>query len=417
MKIIFLNIIIHIESINQNFFQSTLFFKSNLNSLELKREDHIKFLLEAMDELSTSYQSLDASRPWLCYWTIHALNLLNVELEEKVKDRMADFLSKCQDKNGGFGGGPGQMPHLASTYAAINALVILGTKKAYDLIDRKALLRFYISLKKEGSFQLHRDGEIDMRGLYCVVSCAKLLNILTPELLQGLGDHVAKCQTYEGGICAYPGNEAHGGYAFCGLAALMIINETHKLNLESFAYWCSRRQMSFEGGFQGRTNKLVDSCYSFWMGGCFPLSHALLLAEKDELTESEYKTFEYVGWTPKKEFKIIKDSEKSSLKTHDKFPQVDSEFYFDQNALQEYILLCCQHSKGGLVDKPGKSRDFYHTCYALSGLSIAQHNPSGNHSVLGKKENILNEINPIHNICKDKVKQVYEYFKDKSYFE
>jgi hypothetical protein len=29
--------------------------------------------------------------------------------------------------------------------------------------------------------------------------------------------------------------------------------------------------MSFEGGFQGRTNKLVDSCYSFWQGGIFPL--------------------------------------------------------------------------------------------------------------------------------------------------
>ena len=25
-----------------------------------------------------------------------------------------------------------------------------------------------------------------------------------------------------------------------------------------------RRQVRLEGGFQGRTNKLVDSCYSFW---------------------------------------------------------------------------------------------------------------------------------------------------------
>ena len=24
------------------------------------------------------------------------------------------------------------------------------------------------------------------------------------------------------------------------------------------------------------------------------------------------------------------------------------------------------------VDKPGKSRDYYHSCYALSGLSVAQ---------------------------------------------
>lgn len=305
------------------------------------------------------------------------------------------------------------MSHLASTYAAINALVCLGTKKAYEVVDRKSLLKFFISLKKEGSFQLHKDGEIDVRGCYCVLSSAKLFNILTPELIEGVGDHISKCQTYEGGISAYPGNEAHGGYAFCGLAALMIINESHKLNLESFSYWCSRRQMSFEGGFQGRTNKLVDSCYSFWMGGCFPLSQALLLAEKDVLTESEYKTFEYVGWDPKKEFKIIPDKEKKKVEDS-LFPEVDSEFYFDQNALEEYILLCCQHQNGGLVDKPGKSRDFYHSCYALSGLSIAQHNPSGNHSVLGKSENLLSEINPIHNICKEKVKKVYEYFKDKN---
>lgn len=26
-----------------------------------------------------------------------------------------------------------------------------------------------------------------------------------------------------------------------------------------------------EGGFNGRTNKLVDGCYSFWQGGLFPL--------------------------------------------------------------------------------------------------------------------------------------------------
>jgi hypothetical protein len=25
------------------------------------------------------------------------------------------------------------------------------------------------------------------------------------------------------------------------------------------------------------------------------------------------------------------------------------------------------------IDKPGKSRDFYHSCYAMSGLSLSQH--------------------------------------------
>ena len=30
------------------------------------------------------------------------------------------------------------------------------------------------------------------------------------------------------------------------------------------------------GGFRGRTNKLVDGCYSWWVGGCVVLVEALL---------------------------------------------------------------------------------------------------------------------------------------------
>ena len=43
--------------------------------------------------------------------------------------------------------------------------------------------------------------------------------------------------------------------------------------------WTCNRQMSLEGGFQGRTNKLVDGCYSFWQGGVFPLLHNILTNE------------------------------------------------------------------------------------------------------------------------------------------
>jgi len=28
---------------------------------------------------------------------------------------------------------------------------------------------------------------------------------------------------------------------------------------------------------------------------------------------------------------------------------------------------------GGIIDKPGKGRDYYHTCYGLSGLSVTQY--------------------------------------------
>jgi len=44
---------------------------------------------------------------------------------------------------------------------------------------------------------------------------------------------------------------------------------------------------------------------------------------------------------------------------------------FDELMLQRYILLCAQDVNGGLRDKPSKLRDFYHSCYNLSGLSAA----------------------------------------------
>ena len=34
--------------------------------------------------------------------------------------------------------------------------------------------------------------------------------------------------------------------------------------------------MQYEGGFQGRTNKLVDGCYSFWQGGAAVLIESYL---------------------------------------------------------------------------------------------------------------------------------------------
>lgn len=35
---------------------------------------------------------------------------------------IVDFLKCCQNADGGFGGGPGQLSHLATTYAGVMAL-------------------------------------------------------------------------------------------------------------------------------------------------------------------------------------------------------------------------------------------------------------------------------------------------------
>lgn len=49
---------------------------------------------------------------------------------------MKMFVCRCQSPEGGFGGGPGQTPHLASTYAAVQALCCLGTEEAFEVINR-----------------------------------------------------------------------------------------------------------------------------------------------------------------------------------------------------------------------------------------------------------------------------------------
>lgn len=55
-------------------------------------------------------------------------------------------------------------------------------------------------------------------------------------------------------------------YTFCGLAAALLAGDASLLRLPALAAWLVARQGAVEGGFQGRTNKLVDGCYAFWQG-------------------------------------------------------------------------------------------------------------------------------------------------------
>eukprot|EP00794_Sanderia_malayensis_P017786 gene17787-19563_t len=346
--------------------------------IHLFRDRHIEYLKKGLHHLSSSYACLDASRPWLCYWILHSLELLDVPIDCKDAENIAKFLDKCQDPNGGFGGGPGQLPHLAPTYAAVCALCILGRywEGAYNIINRKMLKEFLKYRRTpEGAFTMHRDGEVDIRGAYCAVVAARLTNI-ADGLFEGTADWLASCQTYEGGFAGMPELEAHGGYTFCGFAALALLGSEQKIDIKGLLRWLVNRQMQLEGGFQGRTNKLVDGCYSFWQGGVFPIVHSVLQMYGDENVSQR-------------------------------------EWMFNQRALQEYVLIGCQMFNGGLIDKPGKSRDFYHTCYCLSGLSVAQNfigDNSDNTNAIGVKKNLLKPTHPTYNIGLDSTYDALEYF-------
>lgn len=90
------------------------------------------------------------------------------------------------------------------------------------------------------------------------------------------------------------------------------------LNLPALIAWLSARQHAPEGGLAGRTNKLVDGCYSHWIGGCWSLIEAATRGTDSGTTTQIPVTL------------------------------------WNRDALTRYILCCCQADKGGLRDKPSK---------------------------------------------------------------
>ncbi|KAM0207551.1 hypothetical protein ACHAQI_007554 [Fusarium lateritium] len=334
----------------------------------LDRRLHVGFLHKQLGKLPAAFTSADPSRPWFFYWCLSALVLLGEDVEI-YRQRLVDTVRPMQNPDGGFAGGFGHTSHLATSYATVLSLALVGGEDAYEVIDRRAMWRWLCSLKQpDGGFQMALGGEEDVRGAYCAAVIISLLNIpleLSQDsparsaghtgLFTGLADYVHRCQTHEGGVSAKPGIEAHGAYAFCALGCLSILDSPHRaiprhLNVPLLISWLSSRQYAPEGGFSGRTNKLVDGCYSHWVGGCWPLIEAALNGP---------------GPGP--------GGEEASSGGHPLPAAKDS--LFSRDGLIRYILCCCQDQskRGGLRDKPSKYSDAYHTCYVLSGLSAAQH--------------------------------------------
>ncbi|KAH8697720.1 CaaX farnesyltransferase beta subunit Ram1 [Talaromyces proteolyticus] len=348
----------------------------------LLRDRHIEYLYDSLEDYPETFVSLDASRPWMSYWALAALALLGEDVS-KYRERVISTLTPMQNEKGGFGGGHGQMSHLASTFPAVLCLALVGGHDAYKLVDRKAMWVWLGRLKQpDGGFQLVIGGEEDVRGAYCAMVIISLLNLpldLPPEaearqhglrtFVSGLPEYLSRCeslffggqssiltkvtsgQTFEGGLSGKPSAaEAHGAYAFCVLACLCILGKPEDMimkymDVPLLLSWLSARQYAPEGGYSGRTNKLVDGCYSHWVGDCWPLIQSALRG------------------TPRET---------------DSVPPPDTCLY-SREGLARYILNCCQNKLGGLRDKPGKTKamnrqpDSYHTCYTLTGLSGLQH--------------------------------------------
>ncbi|OAG33579.1 protein farnesyltransferase subunit beta [Nematocida sp. ERTm5] len=302
----------------------------------LDKDRHLKYIIKQMNKpLNIAYSALI---PWVGAWMANALYVIlgrdqfydGTHEEVEKLDKIATQIINLQGPGTGISAGPGHMPNLGSTYAGVVLLKILNRM---DQIDKAGIVQFIKEMRVPNGFTMYADGEIDPRSIYCAVATYSILhsediqqenqhNPLESEegksIFSGIDTILCSLQTYEGGFAASPGEEAHGGYTYCAMAGLKILQRPIP-NTDILKRWLLERQDVINNGFNGRTNKGSDSCYNFWVGACYKM---LGLGIRS-----------YEG-------------------------------------LAQYTLSNCQEEEGGIKNIPESHPDIYHTAYALIGLYI-----------------------------------------------
>lgn len=129
----------------------------------IDRKRHIAFLHKQLGKLPAPFVGADASRPWFLYWCLNALRLLGEDVSSYRESLVATARS-MQNDTGGFGGGNGQLSHLATTYAIVLSLALVGGDDVYEVVDRRSLWKWLCTLKQPtGGFQMATGGEVDVR--------------------------------------------------------------------------------------------------------------------------------------------------------------------------------------------------------------------------------------------------------------
>ena len=378
---------------------------------------HYKAYRSFFDGLGPENWIFENKYPLLLYFVINDILMLkdHCEIDYELKIKIVEFLKDFQHEDGGFRGSPKGEAEIVSTYAGVMAIVNLGIPEAYDIIDipkmKNYLLRlknnifekkestsfdkngkFLIDIEKKdgktlyhtaypGSFQTYVNGGSDIQAIYRALIVASILNLINFDdiendpITKGVVEHIKNSQNYEGGLGPEPFCEAHAGFTYCGVASLVLLKKLNVLDVNALLRFLVNRQMTKEGGFNGRTNKLVDCCYSFWAGCVFNL-----------------------------------------LAMSDKKYYFENELLYDQLSLQAYILLACQNVEfGGLRDKPGCFSDLTHSNFGTVGLMSSQECLTENQNVVLNPElaKAFVYVNPVYGIPQDKLEKALRYYAEK----
>eukprot|EP00606_Chrysophyceae_sp_TOSAG23-5_P000390 GSChrysophyteH2.ASY1.ANO1.222.1 assembled CDS len=290
------------------------------------RVGHVAYFLSCLKRLPGAYSSLDATRLTVIYFSVIGLDMLGA-LDQVDKAQVCDFIYGMQlnlddkgrnafchdctrpvvqgaggfvggsylgqpfriynddDSNGNGNGGSDDVGHLAMGYTALATLVTLGDD--LERLDKAALLHSIKHAQQEdGSFRATKVGtECDMRFVYCACAISHILRDWSAVNKDQVANFVKSCISYEGGFSLTPCTEAQGGATYCAVASLVLTDTLPSLGstkINALKSWCERRALS-TGGYNGRTNKVADSCYSFWVGATMNMLGAFDSTDPDPI--------------------------------------------------------------------------------------------------------------------------------------
>uniref|UniRef100_A0A8C3KF75 Geranylgeranyl transferase type-1 subunit beta n=1 Tax=Calidris pygmaea TaxID=425635 RepID=A0A8C3KF75_9CHAR len=265
--------------------------------LEFLRERHVRFFQRCLQILPERYSSLETSRLTIAFFALSGLDMLD-SLDVVNKDDIIEWiyslqvlptedssnLNRCGFRGSSYLGmpfnpskGPGishpyDSGHIAMTYTGLSCLVILGDD--LSRVNKDAILAGLRALQLEdGSFCAVLEGsENDMRFVYCASCICYMLDNWSGMDMKKAIDYIRRSMSYDNGLAQGAGLESHGGSTFCGIASLCLMGKLEEVfsekELNRIRRWCIMRQQT---GYQGRPNKPVDTCYSFWVGATLKL--------------------------------------------------------------------------------------------------------------------------------------------------
>lgn len=173
---------------------------------------------------------------------------------------------------------------------------------------------------------------------------------------------VHSCQNYDGGFGQGPSQESQGGSTYCSVACFSLAHRDAEVQRRAqLSTWLLHRQQPYSG-FNGRAEKPVDTCYSFWCGA------ALTLLGSDQLAD----------------------------------PVSDLQF-----------LMTTQSRIGGFAKTPGEMPDAMHSYMGLAAIALhAERDANIAKPVIGETDGLLG-LNPGINLGKQSVSWLFERIQRK----